>query len=154
MQTSKIIIVSSGRHGSAAFCATALGEGQPVLLLDGPRVPRASKYTIQISEHEHVAPAGADWALINHSCLPNCGIDFNTWQLIALTPIAPGEELRFNYLSTEWDLAAPFDCDCGAAYCPRTIRGYRHLNEDQRNAIDALVSPFLRARISTDLVLA
>jgi hypothetical protein len=152
MQKPSIVTVGAGRHGKTVICLIPIPANQPIFLLDGCHVQSAEKYTIQRSERDHVAPTGADWAMVNHSCNPNCAIDFSTWQLTSLKPISPGEELTFNYLSTEWELASPFDCDCAAPHCPVTIRGYRHLNDRQRDAIRSLVSPFLRGKVSEELV--
>jgi len=37
----------------------------------------------------------------------------------------------FNYLTTEYELAAPFQCECGSAKCFGSIRGYKFLTADQ-----------------------
>ena len=107
------------------------------------------KYTIQVAEHEHLDPVGETlWALINHDCNPNCVIDFTSWELVTRRPIGAGEEITFNYLSTEWELAAPFDCECGAAHCYGRIQGFRHLASFNRRTIRPLLSPFLAALFS------
>ena len=36
-------------------------------------------------------------------------------RLTALRPISEGDELTFFYPSTEWAMAEPFECGCGAA---------------------------------------
>ena len=143
MRISTAVSIGAGRHGNALICLAPIAAGEALLLIDGPHVSSAGKYTVQVSERVHVEPAGAEWALLNHSCDPNCAIDFATWRLRSRAPIAPGAEITFNYLSTEWELASPFDCHCGAPHCPGAIRGYRHLRRPQRDAIHALVSPFL-----------
>ena len=54
---------------------------------------------------------------LNHACRPNTAIDFEKWELYALRHVSPGEELGWNYLTTEWKLSCPFECGCGAATC-------------------------------------
>lgn len=41
----------------------------------------------------------------------------------AAAAIAPGDELVYDYLSTETAQAEPFDCRCGARGCRRRIVG-------------------------------
>jgi hypothetical protein len=64
--------------------------------------------------------------------------------MVALRDIDPGTEVTFNYLTTEWDMSAPFHCDCGALHCPGWVAGYRHLSLRQRRAIAAIVCDHLR----------
>jgi hypothetical protein len=52
-------------------------------------------------------------------------------RLVALRELAAGEELTFDYNATEWDLAEPFRCSCGA--CGGSIvRGFAHLDDRAR----------------------
>ena len=51
----------------------------------------------------------------NHSCAPNAVLRIRQGRVefYAMRDIAPGEEISFNYLTSEWDMAAPFTCGCG-----------------------------------------
>jgi hypothetical protein len=51
-------------------------------------------------------------------------------ELLALKPIAPGDEFTFFYPSTEWFMAEPFLCSCGEANCIGTIKGAKELTKD------------------------
>ena len=46
-------------------------------------------------------------------------------------PLRKGDELSFFYPSTEWDMAQPFDCGCGAseAVCLKRIEGAKKVDE-------------------------
>jgi hypothetical protein len=103
--------------------------------------------------------------VVNHSCSPNVAFDLSKsrsaqdveqgrypaeWNLRTLSrPVAKGEVLTFFYPSTEWDMGAPFDCNCGESVrcgslvgfqrafwltyplfqnCLGTIRGAKHLS--------------------------
>jgi SET domain-containing protein len=129
------------RHGSDHLGVAAerdFAAGQVVLALDGRIVARPTRYTVQVGDHEHVdaeaRPERGDefplWRFLNHSCAPNTRIDGRT--LVALTAIGAGEEITFDYDSTEWDMASPFACACGAPGCRGMVRGYRHLGPAQR----------------------
>ncbi len=149
MQLSQKIALGSGPHGQAVVCTSPLGAEERLFRLIGDRVPVPGKYTIQMADNEHLAPEDETlWALINHDCDPNCRIDFASWELVARRPIAAGEEITYNYLSTEWELAAPFDCQCGAPHCHQRIRGFRHLARPHRQVIRPLLSPFLISRLA------
>ena len=46
-------------------------------------------------------------------------------------PLRKGDELSFFYPSTEWDMAQPFDCGCGASkeVCLKWITGAKTVDE-------------------------
>lgn len=87
------------------------------------------------SEPSHIELC-SDLVFINHSCSPNVAFELpeglqgrqnGSWVLRALRDVKKGEELTFAYFSTEWDMAQPFDCRCGATECLGRIRGARYL---------------------------
>jgi hypothetical protein len=84
---------------------------------------RPSRMTVQVSEREHVELAPTFLSLVNHGCAPNVSFDVERRVLVALAPVAPRDELTFFYPSTEWVMAAPFDCVCGSPRCLGRIAG-------------------------------
>jgi D-alanine-D-alanine ligase-like ATP-grasp enzyme len=62
-----------------------------------------------------------DWAPQNHCCDPNTGYD--GLNVVALRPIATGEELTLDYATFCNETAASFACQCGAANCRGTVSG-------------------------------
>jgi SET domain-containing protein len=52
----------------------------------------------------------------NHSCDPNAGFD-GTDAIVALRPIAPGEEIRMDYGTFTFSFDHACACRCGAANC-------------------------------------
>ena len=87
------------------------------------RVTEPSRLTLQTGIDEHILLDPCELELLNHSCRPNLRIDFPEWRWVAVTPIAVGDELTFFYPSTEWSMAEPFGCGCGAAECLGTVTG-------------------------------
>lgn len=147
MQLSRKIKLTSVSHGKSILCVEAIRPGERLFRLTGSKVTQPTKYTIQRAGDDHVlADPGAEWMFVNHSCEPNTRIDFGTWELVARREIAAGEEISFDYHSTEWELATPFTCHCGEARCVGTIRGFRFLDEAQREALQPLLSPWLAAQ--------
>ena len=80
---------------------------------------------------------------MNHGCRPNVRIDTARRGMAALVPIAAGDELLFDYDTTEWDMAEPFGCRCGAAECRGVVRGYRHLTPEQQVRLAPIAAPHL-----------
>ena len=58
----------------------------------------------------------------NHSCDPNAGYD-GTDAIVALRPIAPGEEIRMDYGTFTFSFDHAFTCRCGAANCRGKVTG-------------------------------
>ena len=147
------LVIHRAAHGSGLVAAEPIAAGEILVRYPRELVTEASRYSIQIDAERHLAPSGEAGDLVNHGCAPNCHLDVAGTAapaLVALTPIAAGDELRFNYLTTEWDLAEPFECRCGAAECVGTVRGFRHLSRAERARIAALLSPFLRDRLDEE----
>ncbi len=84
-------------------------------------------HSIQIGLERHIDDIGA-LAYLNHSCDPNVFIDVDCLMLRALKDIAIGDELTLFYPATEWEMAQPFQCSCGAEECLGWIGGAKYLS--------------------------
>ncbi len=122
-------------------------EGTPVLKIIGPAVKAPGQDTIQVDERFHISAAGSPWRSIRHSCDPNCAVNFNTWTFYATRPIEAGTDLTYNFLTTEWELTAPFRCACGARCCQGDIAGFKHLPLSRQEELAPTVSPYLLRRL-------
>lgn len=141
----------AGEDGNwRVVAAERIGAGRVVLRLDGRVVARPSKYSVQIGADSHLVPwdalgspgaTSAIWPYLNHSCDPNAIVDGRL--LISRREIAEGESITFDYNSTEYDIATPFACRCGACG-GRMIRGYRHLSDQERGALAECLAAYLR----------
>lgn len=134
--------------GQALFAAADIAAGERLLALARVFVTTIGRYTIQIDGERHQAGTGEADDYMNHSCEPSARLDFETLEVFAVRPIAAGDLITFNYLSSEWDMVEPFSCECGSSGCLGIIRGFRHLNADQRQALLHLASPYLRGRLA------
>ena len=93
---------------------------------------------------------------VNHSCNPNCYVRYGDFALIALRDINKGEELSYNYCTTEEDLEQfSFPCSCGAETCIKEVRGFRYLSLEQKKQIQTHLFPYLAEKIEeeTQLIL-
>lgn len=128
-------------------CTNPIAPGEVLFKITGRLVPRPDRYSVQLAARIHLTPDGAPWSLVNHSCEPNAMIDCARQQIIALRPIPRGNEVSWNYLTTEWELSSPFHCTCASELCVGYIQGFRHLRLLSRQLLLPLLSPFLRSRL-------
>jgi hypothetical protein len=133
-------------------------EGERLFRMEGDRVSRPSRYSVQIGEELHMdlGPGYSSeemldryfWRFMNHGCDPNMLIAGE--DVLALHDIEPGETLTFNYNTTEWNMAEPFRCRCGSPQCLGTIRGYKHLTAAQREELFPPAAPHLLRRAAME----
>lgn len=136
--TQRVAVVQ--RQGQLAVVATAPhAAGDVVLAVSGRIVATPSRHTLQIGRAAHVdaeldeAGRYPPWRFVNHGCAANTTLVGQN--LVALRPIAVGDEVTFDYETTEWDMAAPFVCACGSAACRGFVSGYRHLSASSRRTL-------------------
>ena len=148
--------------GRAVFAVEGFAEGDVILRFAGPRIAaaklprrlagRADRY-LQVAHDAYLGPSGGVDDLINHSCAPNAGVRFlgDEVYLIALRPIAAGEEIAWDYSTTLADPNWSMACACGAAECRGTIRAFATLPRERREWYLArnLVAPYLREGLTT-----
>lgn len=144
------VTVTSGHRGVRA--RRAIAPGETVLPLVGITASSPARSTLQIGPDAHLHPLSVDaddersaWCFVNHSCNPNCAVSLRDMALVALRCIQPGEELTFDYCSTEYDMAEPFACGCGDAGCYGEVRGFRHLPRGRQLELLPRLAPHLVA---------
>lgn len=130
------------------FARRAFRKDEILVTLDGPVIDHSTRYSVQIDEARHVDGTPESNGYLNHSCRPNAYVDWNGVYLRALRDIVPGEEITNNYLTTDWELSAPFTCTCGAPECRGEIRGFRFLSPSEQRALGPFVPEFMRRRIA------
>lgn len=138
--------VDQGAHGTLVRAARDVRAGEAVLHLDGEILETPGRHTLQLHARRHLLNRSEPWVNVNHSCEPNLRVDIEGRRMVAIRDIPAGTELRFDYNTTEWDMATPFACGCGAPSCVGTIRGFRHLGPTRREAIRPWLSPLLLSR--------
>jgi len=108
-----------------SLCAGRAFAAGEIICAFGAReiLSEPSRMTIQIGAHRHILLYPVELEFTNHSCDPNIFFDTSHMLVRSLRPIAAGEELRFFYPSTEWEMAEPFYCHCGAAQCLSRVAG-------------------------------
>ena len=87
-------------------------NGTKVLELDGNYFPYPTRTSIQIGDQHLEHYEGGH---VNHHCNPNTKVivpNFTPPFLVAIKNIEIGEEITFDYESTEEELSSPFICEC------------------------------------------
>ena len=112
-----------------SLCANRSFQTGDILCSFRARATKASpsQMTVQLNADTHILLYPKILQYINHSCNPNVFFYTRRKVLRCLRPIAPGDELRFFYPSTEWDMEEPFQCNCREASCLGRIQGAAHL---------------------------
>lgn len=109
-----------------------------------------SYLTVQTGNNQHITLKPEFLQYINHSCDPNVFFDIDAMQLVCLKEVLPGEEFRFFYPSTEWEMAQPFVCNCGNSNCLQLINGAAHLSIDtlSRYRISSFIKEQVKQKLS------
>lgn len=124
------VIHENQRYGAKLISDVPFAAGDLIYPIEGYQVVSEPTYqTIQVDEHAHIIEVGC-LAYLNHSCHPNVIVDTTQLRCTAARNIAAGEELTYFYPSTEWDMAQPFVCLCGAPQCIRLVVGAKYLPLD------------------------
>jgi len=84
---------------------------------------------------------------INHSCSPNCQLR-NATQLIAMHDIAVGEELTYDYATSDGSDYDEFDCACRSANCRVRITGNDWKLPELQTRHRKMFSPYLQRKIN------
>jgi hypothetical protein len=145
--------------GLGVFAKRAVPAQSVFSLMEfGPSRSQPWRHSIQIGLHEHAEPLPNFLRYLNHSCDPNLFVDVRAKQVVALRPIATGDELTFFYPATEWRMQSPFPCACGAAQCCGGIRGAAELPAGvlHRYRLSAVIMELISmgsSELATDLTL-
>ncbi|MEO8123329.1 MAG: SET domain-containing protein-lysine N-methyltransferase [Burkholderiales bacterium] len=140
----RIQVRRSGVHGKGVFAVAPIAKGARVIEYLGeiitwrealrrhPHDPTDPNHTFYFHiDDKHVIDASvsgnaARW--INHACTPNCEADEVDGRVFvnALTDIAPGEELFYDYglvIDERYTkkLKKQFECRCGSPHCRGTM---------------------------------
>ncbi|KAF1966548.1 hypothetical protein BU23DRAFT_560127 [Bimuria novae-zelandiae CBS 107.79] len=119
-----------GDFASRSISLVDLPAGAIFARITNP-TPASSAYTtVQASRALHI-DLNCDLVYTNHSCLPTLVFDMQRWE-VRVNPdlkegLKAGDELTFFYPSTEYDMAQPFECRCGASECRGTIAGAKDM---------------------------
>ncbi|PLW11779.1 hypothetical protein PCANC_23197 [Puccinia coronata f. sp. avenae] len=155
----KIVLGPEGCFASELISCQDFPSGEVLATLGKEcQVSRQKAYTSVQFGDEAAGHGNAHFELnselvyINHSCEPNVafelpggwkGLEEGNWCLRSLSAIKAGDPLTFAYFSTEWDMAQPFQCQCGSKTCVGMIRGAKYLPKEFLNKY--FINPHIRS---------
>lgn len=154
-----LFAVTETHLGKAVVAAQAFAEGDALIAFTGrrfraDRVPSlmrgASDRFVQVTSDHFMGPSGRIDDLVNHSCAPNAGLRFTERgvTLVAIRPIATGEEITWDYSTTLAQSNWHMICQCRAPECRRVIGNFAALSPERQEWYRArnLVAPYLRRK--------
>ena len=138
----------------ALFARVAIPAGEMLSTLPGVVRPHPSRHSVQVGRDVHVEAPGPNdatvpsrwcWKFLNHSCEPSGLVSVQPQpSYVTARDLERGEELTFDYLTTEWDLAEPFACECGSSRCHGVIAGFAHLSSAAQQSLLPEAAPHHR----------
>lgn len=147
--------VKKTQNYNGVYAKRIIFKGEEVLSINGKIISYATKYSIQLDINKHIEPGFVDpdlddfaWCFLNHSCNANCFIDVKSVKLIAKQTIFEGDEICFNYNTTEYKMSTPFTCNCKAKNCKGEINGLFYLSVQAQEELRNELAPHLLPLIS------
>jgi hypothetical protein len=130
------VYVSDTNVGRGVFAARHFMPGELILRFSGRRIDHTDPLhfteqagnLIQTGKRTYIYPE-APGIYVNHSCHPNAGVMPHR-RLVALLPISPGDEIRFDYSTTMDDGIWTLDCLCGHTTCRHVVTDFKTLDPD------------------------
>jgi SET domain len=123
-QAESLIVKPSAIAGRGIHAAFGFGPSEEIctltgsVLLDSPS--ERDPNSIGIARGVWIDPE-FPLVFINHSCEPNSAFTGER-TLVALRPIAAGEEVTMDYSTSEADVEWSMNCSCGSTACRSTLR--------------------------------
>lgn len=151
------IKIKKSHSGKGLLAKKTIKEGKTIFHFDGRMGDGAhtNAEALQIDEYKFLESTAKFDDFLNHSCNPNCYIDWQTLNLIALKDIPKDEELSFNYNISEYDLLEggnfTFKCKCGSKNCIGEVKGFKYLSSEQKKEIQKFIPPFLKNKFEHEL---
>lgn len=157
--TPKARPIVTGHAGRGSVAVEPIQAGELVVAFGGRCVTRDEfdllpadqrSRSVQIADDLYMAgapePEPADF--INHSCRPNCGMRGSVI-LLAMRDIAVGEELTYDYATSDGSDYDEFECGCGAPGCRGKVTGNDWMLPELQLRYRGWFSPYLADRIAS-----
>lgn len=107
-------------------------------------------HALQVEDDFYLVPQYREEAevadLFNHCCDPNIGIQ-GQLVLATMRDIDAGEELSFDYATTDASDYDEFPCNCGAVNCRKVVRGDDWQKPELQERYKGWFSPYIDKRI-------
>jgi len=146
----------SSKGGRGLFARENVRAGEVLLVWGGDVVTGEAlhwmseekhRLAVQIEDDLYLVTTNegpADW--VNHSCDPNAGL-VGQIVLAALRDIQPGEEICFDYATTDGSPYDEFECGCGSSLCRHRVTGNDWKKSGLQTRYAGHFSPYIQRRI-------
>jgi len=152
--TNSNTFVKLTNKGKSVFASRDFRKNETVVIGNRLRIsPERTSHSFQIDVDLHVEldePA----VLINHSCTPNTGVRnnrFGGYDFVALVDIVGGDEITWDYETTEYISIAVAKCYCGSSACRSKTSGFKYLPHEIRNRYGEFIADYLKVSSHQDL---
>lgn len=146
--------------GFGSFAIAPIPNGTIVATFGGTILPQAKFETYPLEQRSRSIQIEADQFVlgpelrepgdsINHSCSPNCRLR-NATQLVAMGPIAVGEELTYDYATSDTVHYDEFDCACGSETCRIRVTGDDWRLPELQRRYQNMFSPYVQRKIKAE----
>ena len=115
---------TDSEYGLGVRTLVARRKDEVIHHFTGVLTPELLQHSLQVSPGLHISQTQII-GFLSHSCAPDCRLDMDGSELVALRDIRPGDLLTIDYAETEDVLYRQFVCHCGAPACRHWITG-RH----------------------------
>lgn len=137
----------NGKVGRGIRAKIRFERGSRVAKFTGVLSNVVFQHSLQVSPETHLHDPYFV-GLLSHSCAPNCVLDMQRLEILALVAIEPGELLTIDYAVTEDTLYRQFPCNCGSSHCRRWITGRREaINATGKAYLAGLASRKVRSLV-------
>jgi len=156
-----VVRAHSAKGGKGVFATRRFARGDLLAVWGGSMMSGADLqelsaeqrfYALQVDEDLHLVTPLHEVTtgdFINHSCVPNAGLS-DAVSLIALRSIRLGEEICFDYATSDSNIYSEFACHCGQISCRRFVRHDDWRRPDLQRRYRSTFSPYLRRRIAAE----
>ncbi len=141
------VIIKQTEKGRGVFATRKFAQGETVVVgMQIEEVPERTIYSFQMDFNLYVnldEPA----RVINHSCDPNTGVrnnQFGGYDFVALWDIEAGDEITWDYETTEYESIAVSQCLCGSLYCRGKILGFQFREQMLRKRYGEYIADYLK----------
>lgn len=117
-----LVLHTQGPHGMGVRTLVARRAGEVIHHFTGVIGPDLKQHTLQVAPGRHISETKVI-GYLSHSCDPDCRLDMDRFELVALRDIPADDLLTIDYAATEDILYRQFACHCGAASCRHWITG-------------------------------
>ncbi len=136
---------------TGVFAKEDIRKWEVLVDIEANVVKRRVDYALQTGESSFLLASYID-NYINHSCDPNVRVKLYRGNearvtFVALKDVKRGNELFWNFDTTEWDFGRGFVCKCGSRHCVGRVRGMKYLTDEQRKRITRIATPFIRMKV-------